>query len=136
MVHRNDLAKTVTELDYLVLLTPLTPETRGIVNAKVLGAMKKGSYLVNLARGGVLDEDALIAALDQGHIAGAALDVFQTEPLPPEHRFWSMKNVIVTTHQGGFCDTYPDLALPVIETNMRCFLSGNTEGMINVVRRP
>jgi phosphoglycerate dehydrogenase-like enzyme len=136
MVHRDRLSRIVAALDYFVLLTPLTSETRGIVDARVIDAMKPGSYLVNLARGGVVDEDALLKALRHEKIAGAALDVFQTEPLPSDHPFWSQKNVIITTHQGGFCDTYPDLALPVIETNLRCFLSGDTAGMINVVRRP
>ncbi|MGC1465937.1 MAG: NAD(P)-dependent oxidoreductase, partial [Pseudolabrys sp.] len=75
MVHRDDLVKIAGELDYLVALTPLTNETRGIVGAKVFGAMKPTAYVVNVARGGVVDEPALIEALDKGRIAGAALDV-------------------------------------------------------------
>ena len=56
------------------------------------------------------------------------LDVFENEPLPPDHPLWSFKNVLITTHQGGFCDTYVDLAMPILEQNMRCFLDGNPGG--------
>ena len=131
---RHDLADTVAELDYFVLLTPLAPATRGMIGAGVLSAMKSTAYLVNLARGGVVDEPALLDVLNRGGIAGAALDVFVEEPLPGDHPFWSCDNIIITTHQGGFCDVYPDLALPTVETNMRCFLSGDTRSMINVVK--
>ena len=95
--------------------------------------MKRGSFLVNLARGGVVDEPALVEVLKSGRIAGAALDVFNEEPLPADHPFWAMPKVIITTHQGGFCDVYIDHALPTVEANMRSFLSGNIAGMINVV---
>jgi phosphoglycerate dehydrogenase-like enzyme len=128
-----DLAKAAGELDFLVLLTPLTDKTRNSVDAKVFAAMKPKSFLVNLARGGVVDEAALVEALREKRLAGAALDVFNEEPLPTDHPFWAMNNVIITTHQGGFCDVYIDHALPTVETNMRCFLSGNIGGMINVV---
>ena len=116
-----------------MLLTPLTPATRNSIDAKVLAAMKPSSFLINLARGGVVDEPALVEALKAGRIAGAALDVFTQEPLPTDHPFWSMQNVIITTHQGGFCDVYIDYALPTVETNMRAFLKGDLGGMINVV---
>jgi phosphoglycerate dehydrogenase-like enzyme len=133
VVSRDDLVDAVAQLDYFVLLTPLTPQTRGIIGAKVLAAMKPNAYLINLARGGVVDEAALLDVMSRRAIAGAALDVFAQEPLPPEHPFWGLDNVIITTHQGGFCDVYPDLALPTVEANMRCFLAGDTEHMINVV---
>ncbi|MGB7543818.1 MAG: D-2-hydroxyacid dehydrogenase [Burkholderiales bacterium] len=135
MHGRDELEQAVRELDYLVLLTPYSAQTRGIVGAKVLAAMKPTSYLVNLARGGVVDEAALIQALEKKQIAGAALDVFAQEPLPEEHPFWSMEQVIVTPHQGGFCDVYVDYALPVIEENLRKFLAGDTGNMINLVKR-
>jgi len=121
----------VPELDYLVLLTPYSPATHNIVDARVLAAMKPTAYLINLARGGVVDEDALVEALRTGRLAGAGLDVFNQEPLPPDHPFWAFENVIITTHQGGFCDTYVDLAMPIIEHNMRCFLAGDVKAMIN-----
>jgi phosphoglycerate dehydrogenase-like enzyme len=100
----------------------------------VFAAMKPTSLLINLARGGIVDEEALVEALRQKRIAGAALDVFSQEPLPADHPLWSFKNVIISTHQGGFCDTYVDLAMPVLEHNMRCFLKGDLKGMINVAR--
>jgi D-2-hydroxyacid dehydrogenase (NADP+) len=135
MHHRDELRAVAGDVDFLVLLTPHSPETSGLVGADVLAAMKPSSYLVNLARGGVVDEDALIAALETGRIAGAALDVFSAEPLPAGHRLWSTRNVIVTPHAGGFYDDYPARAWPVIEHNMRCFLAGDYAGMMNRVER-
>ncbi|HYS76901.1 MAG TPA: D-2-hydroxyacid dehydrogenase [Burkholderiales bacterium] len=135
MVGRDELERAVKELDFLVLLTPYTPETHNIVNAKIFAAMKPSAYLVNLARGGVVDEDALVDALKSGKIAGAALDVFATEPLPGDSPLWDLQNVIITQHQGGFFDGYPRFALPVIEENMRKWLAGDVKGMINVVKR-
>ncbi len=133
MHRRDELARVVGDFDFLVLLTPLTAATRNSIDTKIFAAMKPTSYLINLARGGVVDEPALIEALNDRRIAGAALDVFSQEPLPVDHPFWSMPNVIITTHQGGFCDVYIDYALPTVETNMECFLKGDFSGMINVV---
>jgi len=133
MHGRDELLRVAGEFDFFVLLTPLTEKTRNSIDAKVFAAMKPTSFLINLARGGVVDETALVEALKSGRIGGAALDVFNQEPLPADHPFWSMQNVIMTTHQGGFCDVYIDYALPTVETNMRCFLAGDIGGMINVV---
>jgi D-2-hydroxyacid dehydrogenase (NADP+) len=129
----SELTKVAGEIDFFVLLTPLTEKTRNSIDAKVFAAMKPTSFLINLARGGVVDEMALIEALRSGHIAGAALDVFDEEPLPADHPFWTMDNVLITTHQGGFCDVYIDHAWPTLERNMQCFLNGDIGGMINVV---
>jgi phosphoglycerate dehydrogenase-like enzyme len=133
MHRREELAQVVGDFDFLVLLTPLTAATRNSIDTQIFAAMKPTSYLINLARGGVVDEPALIEALNDKRLAGAALDVFSQEPLPVDHPFWSMPNVIITTHQGGFCDVYIDYALPTVETNMECFLNGDFNGMINVV---
>ena len=134
LMHRREkLAEVVGDFDFLVLLTPLSAATRNSVDAGIFAAMKPTSYLINLARGGVVDEPALIAALASNRIAGSALDVFNQEPLPADHPFWSMPNVIITAHQGGFCDVYIDYALPTVETNMERFLRGDFNGMINVV---
>jgi phosphoglycerate dehydrogenase-like enzyme len=133
MHRREELAQVVGDFDFFVLLTPLTAATRNSIDAKIFAAMKPTSFLINLARGGVVDEPALIEALNNKRIAAAALDVFSHEPLPVDHPFWSMPNVIITTHQGGFCDVYIDYALPTVETNMACFLNGDFNGMINVV---
>jgi len=135
VVHRDALGEVARELDFLVLLTPYTPETHGIVSASVLAAMKPSAYLINLARGGIVDEDALLRALGEKRIAGAALDVFAAEPLPPEHLLWSMDNVIVTPHLGGFHDQYAEEALPTVEDNLRKFLAGDIASMVNVVKR-
>jgi phosphoglycerate dehydrogenase-like enzyme len=132
--HRKDLKQAVPELDYLVVLVPYAPETHGIVDAGIFSAMKSSSYLINIARGGVVDEDALIHALESGQIAGAGLDTFVQEPLPPNHPFWRMENVIITPHLGGFNDAYINKALPIIERNMRCFLNGEIEKMIYLER--
>jgi len=133
MHRRDELAQVVGDFDFLVLLTPLTPTTRNSIDAGIFAAMKPTSSLINLARGGIVDEPALVDALANGRIAGAALDVFNQEPLASDHPFWSMPNVIITAHQGGFCDVYIDYALPTVETNMECFLRGDFNGMINVV---
>ena len=130
---REELLQVVGDFDFFVLLTPLTASTRNSIDAKVFTAMKSTSFLINLARGGVVDEAALIEALKTGRISGAALDVFNEEPLPADHPFWALENVLITTHQGGFCDVYVDYALPTVEANMRSFLSGDIGGMINVI---
>lgn len=134
VVHRDELEGTVPELDFLVLLTPYTPETHGIVDAKVLAAMKPSAYLVNLARGGIVDEQALMRALREKRLAGAALDVFAQEPLPADHPLWNMDSVIVTPHLGGFHDQYAEEALPTVVENFRKFLAGDVKSMINVVK--
>jgi len=135
MHHRDELRAVAGAVDFLVLLTPHSHETRNLIDAAVFAAMQPSSYLINLARGGVVDEDALIAALEQGRIAGAALDVFNDEPLPAGHKLWSTPNVIITPHAGGFYDDYPARALPAIEHNMRCFLAGDYVGMVNRIER-
>jgi D-2-hydroxyacid dehydrogenase (NADP+) len=135
MYARDEFTSAVPDLDYLVALTPYSAATHHIVDGAVFSAMKPSSYFINLARGGVVDEEALIRALENGQIAGAALDVFNDEPLPEDHPFWTMKNVIVTPHLGGFYDGYAEQALPVVEENIRKFLAGDTKNMINVLKR-
>ena len=82
----------------LIVLAPLTPETADFFNAERLAMLPAGALLINVARGGLVVEDDLLAALDSGHLGGAALDVFRTEPLPPQHRFWSHPRVRITPH--------------------------------------
>src|SRR5450830_1375228 len=136
MVTRGELMKVAGELDYLVVLAPLTPETRNIVGAKLLAAMKPTAYLVNVARGGVVDEPALIKALEAGQIAGAGLDVFSQEPLPPDNPLWKTKNVTIFSHLGGYSQGYEDRAMPTIAGNMAKFLGKDLKNMINIVRKP
>jgi phosphoglycerate dehydrogenase-like enzyme len=136
MAHRDDLMKIAPDLDFLVVLTPLSPETRGIIGEKVLSAMKPTAYLVNVARGGVVDEAALIAALEAGKIAGAGLDVFSQEPLPPGNPLWKAKNMTIFSHLGGYSQGYEDRAMPTIAGNMAKFLAGDLKSMTNIVRKP
>lgn len=98
------LGSFLAETDILVCLLPLTPATRGILNKTTLGQLPKGACVINCARGGHVVEADLIAALDAGHLAGATLDVFQTEPLPEEHPFWTHPKVVVTPHVASMTD--------------------------------
>jgi D-2-hydroxyacid dehydrogenase (NADP+) len=128
-----DIVEVAAEVDYLIVVAPNTPQTRNIIGAKVLSAMKPTAFLVNIARGELVDEAALIEALKAGKFAGAALDAFAQEPLPPDHPFWKMKNVIVTSHVGGRSDIYVEQAVPIIEENLRRFLKGERKDLINLV---
>lgn len=94
----------VATADIIVLCCPLTPETTGLINADRLGRMKPDALLVNVARGPVIDEAALVDALEQGRLRGAALDVFATQPLPADHPFFRLDNVIVTPHLAGLTE--------------------------------
>lgn len=133
MYSRARIAEAVSEVDYLAVLAPYTPETHSMVGAEVFAAMKPTSFLVNIARGGVVDEDALTAALEAGEIGGAGLDVVVDEPLARESPLWAMKNVIITPHMAGMCDTYLNQALPIIQQNLRAVLNGDLDSMVNVV---
>jgi D-2-hydroxyacid dehydrogenase (NADP+) len=135
VVPRERLAEALAEAHHFILLTPHTRSTHRIVGDAAFRAMPRGGYFVNLGRGETVDEEALVRVLEDGHLAGAALDVFSVEPLPKGHKIWSMTNVLVTPHLGGFYDEYPDRSLPTVETNLRHFLAGETQHMINVVNR-
>ena len=116
------MARALREADFVVLLLPLTPETRGIIGADALGAMKPTAWLINIARGAVVDEGALMEALEQRRIAGAVLDVFDREPLPPSHPLWKMDNVVVTPHISG--PSTADALTPVFNDNLARYLAG------------
>ncbi len=136
MVARDDLVTIAGELDFLVALVPMSAQTRNIVGEKIFAAMKPSAYLVNVARGGVVDEQALIAALEAGQIAGAALDVYAQEPLPADSPLWKAKNLTMFSHLGGYSQGYEDRAMPTIAGNMAKFLAGDLKSMINIVKRP
>jgi D-2-hydroxyacid dehydrogenase (NADP+) len=97
--------------------------------------MKPTAFLINLARGGIVDEAALIAALRNKQIAGAAIDVFLQEPLPPDHPFWAIDNVILSPHIGAFNADYIEQVLPFVKENMTRFLARDFDHMVNVVRK-
>jgi D-3-phosphoglycerate dehydrogenase len=101
-VRLADFATVIRESDFLSLHCPLTKDTLHLINAEVLGKMKPGAFLINMARGGVVDTAALLEALARGQIAGAALDVFEQEPLPPDHPLTKMDNVILTPHLASY----------------------------------
>jgi phosphoglycerate dehydrogenase-like enzyme len=117
--------------DVVVLAAPYTRETRGLIGAAALAAMSRSAILVNVSRGGLVDEGALAEALRAGLIAGAALDVFDDEPLPPESPFWSMPNVLVTPHTSGFRPDHWEAATALFAANLRRFEAG--EPLANVV---
>ena len=119
--------------DYVVLVAPLTPETRGMLGEPELHAMKPESWLVNLGRGSLIQEPALIRALQERWIAGAVLDVFSEEPLPAEHPFWGMPNVVVTPHISG--PSLPEEIAPIFNENLRRFLGGRPlRGRVDIRR--
>jgi phosphoglycerate dehydrogenase-like enzyme len=136
MYPKDQLGNALEQADYFVLLTPYSKETHHVVNAEILRKMKSSAFLINLARGGVVDEQALIHSLNERQIAGASLDVFQEEPMPPEHPFWSMENVLVTPHLGGFYDQYVDHALPILIHNLQKYTAQDFSAMQNIVRLP
>jgi len=116
------MARALREADFVVLLLPLTPETRGIIGADALSVMKSTAWLINIARGAVVNERALMEALEQRRIAGAVLDVFDREPLPPSHPLWKMDNVVVTPHISG--PSTADAIAPVFNDNLARYLAG------------
>ena len=129
----DELTDAVRELDYLVVLTPYSAATHHVVDADVFTAMGSDAVLINLSRGGVVDEAALIRALDSNEIAGAALDVFEQEPLPDDSPFWSHPNVFVTPHAAGFHTGYPEQAYAVVSENLALYLDGGIEALKNRV---
>ncbi|OGA01565.1 MAG: hypothetical protein A3I00_00910 [Betaproteobacteria bacterium RIFCSPLOWO2_02_FULL_64_12] len=135
MFDRGGLREAAALADFLVVLVPHTSDTDHIVDAGVIGAMKSTAFLVNLARGGVVDEGALLAALRERRIAGAGLDVFQTEPLPIDHPFWRMPNVVITPHCAGSNENIAQQKAVILEQNLRCFLEGRQQDMVNIVPR-
>lgn len=110
------------DCDYLVLIVPLTDETRHMINESVFEVMKETAILINIARGGVVDEKALITALSSGKIGGAALDVFEQEPLPKTSPLWNLDNVIITPHISGFTKHYHQKAVKVFKENLKRYL--------------
>ena len=96
-----ELDDVLPETDLLAMSLPATPETKGILSRERMALMPEGAYIVNVGRGSAIDEDALADNLESGHLAGAALDVFQTEPLPADNRLWKIKNLLITPHVAG-----------------------------------
>jgi phosphoglycerate dehydrogenase-like enzyme len=123
--------EVLPQADYVLLCTPVTPATTGIMNAARLGKMKPDAYLINVARGPLIDEAALLDALQHRRIAGAALDVFNQEPLPADSPFWSLDNILITPHTAAVTDRLWERHYRLIVDNMKRFLAG--ERLLNEV---
>lgn len=114
----------LAESDFVVVCAPETPETRGLFNAERFSRMKQGAYFINIGRGRVVLLDPLVQALESGHLAGAALDVFEVEPLVSDHPLWGMPNVILTPHTAGVGSHEEDRRYEVLLENVKRFVSG------------
>ena len=119
-----ELKESMRSADYVVILAPLTPETRGLIGKAELSMMKKDAVLINLARGPLVDEPALIEALQEKRIRGSGLDVYRREPLPEDSPLWDMDNVILTPHLGGFSDISNERSVKLIAENIRRYYGG------------
>jgi D-2-hydroxyacid dehydrogenase (NADP+) len=129
------LADAARRADYLINVLPADAPNLGIFSAEVIAAMKPTAYFINGGRGQTVDETALVAALREGRIAGAGLDVFQKSPLPHDSPFWDLPNVFITPNVGGYIVEYEEQIMPLVVDNMRLFLAGRPDEMQNIVAR-
>ena len=131
-VVRPDRMDTVMPLaDVVFVAAPLTKESRGMIGPRQFEQMRKGAYFIAVSRGPLYQTDALVKALDSGHLGGAGLDVTDPEPLPAGHALWKFRNVIITPHVAGQSDKMPERRMQLWEENVRRFIGG--EEMLNVV---
>jgi D-2-hydroxyacid dehydrogenase (NADP+) len=135
ILPRARLTEAAAQADFLIVLVPHTRDTTNLIGRDVFNAMKPSGVLINIARGGVVDEEALIAALRAKTIAGAGLDVFRVEPLPKDSPLWDMPNVFITSHVGGMADTYGEQVMPLLIENLRAFAAGQIAQLRFVVQR-
>ena len=119
--------------DFAVIAAPHTPETAGLFDAATLAHLRPGSYLINIGRGAIVVLDDLVAALKAGKLAGAALDVYELEPLPADHPLWDFPNVILTPHTAGYSPVIAERHLAVLIENVGRFARG--EPLVNVVHK-
>ena len=131
LIGFDQLMDRIGEADHVAITLPLTADTTGMFSAEVLAAMKPGSYIYNIGRGPIIDQDALIALLERRHIAGAGLDVTTPEPLPADSPLWSAPNVIITPHTSGWSPRNMERGVPIWIENIRRFRAG--EPLINEV---
>ncbi len=133
IVPYDQLHAVLGQVDALVVAVPSKPETRGMIDAAAFEAMRPGSYIMNVSRGAIVDTDALVAALESGKLGGAALDVTDPEPLPPEHPLWAFPNVLITPHSAwaGGGQLVRDQVEALIVENTRRYLGG--EPLLEVV---
>ncbi len=127
------LADVVARSDCVTLCAPHTPETEGMINAEILARMKPDVTLVNIGRGAIVDELALIEALRSGHVGFAALDVAATEPLPAESPLWDMPNVLISPHSASTVTRENERLTDIFLHNLRAWMAGDTQAMMNVL---
>lgn len=132
---RETLRDTVAEADFVVLLAPADDSSRGIIGREAIAAMKPTSFLVNVARGSLVEDEALIDALRRGRIAGAALDAVTDEPLGPDHRYWDVPRLILTPHMAGRHEGSIRALFPLLRANWRHYRAGELQHMANRVSR-
>lgn len=118
------LLELLPQADFVVVILPLTEETQGMIGERELRAMRPTAYIINVGRGGVIQEQALIRALQEGWIAGAGLDVFAEEPLPADSPLWDMENVVLTAHYAGLTPHYDARAMEIFLDNLERYVSG------------
>lgn len=129
----DELDEVLPRTDFLIVTVPRTPATEGMFGARELGLMPRGSCLVNVARGGIVDEDAVRAALADGQLRYAALDVYDDEPLPPDAVWWDADNTLVTPHVAGLAPRYREQVLEIVATNLARYREG--QPLLNRVDR-
>jgi D-2-hydroxyacid dehydrogenase (NADP+) len=135
MFARQNLKDAAAIADYLILIIPHTPDNENLIDAGVLAAMKRSAFLINVARGAVLDERALLDALNGRRIAGAAVDVFRETPLCSDSPLWGQERLIITPTVGGMSDVYLDQCYPYVRDNLRQFLEKRLDRLVNCVSR-
>lgn len=135
-LHTPDaLDSLIARADYIVICAASTPDTENIMHADRIANMKRGAFLINVARGSLVDQDALIEALEAGRIAGAGLDVTDPEPLPPESRLWSLPNVLITPHASGLSHSDPHQVFSIFLENLGHYLGeGNFRNRVDFKR--
>lgn len=130
---RNALLEMLGESDFVVLALPLTAESRNLISERELRAMKPTAIIVNIGRGPIIDEPVLTRALKEGWIAGAGLDVFETEPMPPENELWGLPNVIISPHMAGHTEKRSEWVSRLFCGNLKRYIAG--EKLINIVTK-
>ena len=125
VVTTRELDRVLPQTEYLVLACPLTDATRGLMDRRRLGLLPRGAGLVNIGRGALIDQDALCDLLDAGRLSGAVLDVFTPEPIPPGHRLWTTRNLIISPHTSvDDPNTYNPRSLDLFFDNLRAWREG------------